>query len=99
MIKRDRAKQVMVENVIALEIGNASVMVIGDVLGPCTPFTYSETYAGLRGPGSFVTAETLPPVNNRLNYNNQVDEDVRDLNLWGESVETFRPNLRAPFER
>lgn len=91
MIKRDRAKQVMIENVVVSVLGIGAVMVVGDVQGPCTPFIYRETYAGFRGAGSFVTEERLKPQNTRLNYNNQVDEHIRDSNIFGEAVETDRP--------
>jgi len=99
MIKRDRAKQVMVESVFITDVGVAGVMVVGDVHGPCTPFTYAEAYAGLRGAGSFATQEVLTPQNSRLNYNNRLDENVRDLNIIGESRETFRPDIQEPYER
>lgn len=99
MIKRDRAKQVMIETVLITDIGASGVMAVGDVHGPCTPFTYAETYAGLRGAGSYVTQEVLTPQNSRLNYNNRLDENIRDQNIFGDSSETFRPNLRALHER
>jgi len=92
MFKRRRVKQVLVREMHILNVSFSAVIQIGDVEGRVDPADYAETYGGYRGASSFITEEIQPAVNLRLHYANQTDEDLSDLNLYGEGVETFRPN-------
>ena len=92
MIRRDRSKQVIVENVIIETIYFSAVVQVGDVYGTSHPFTYQEAYGGYRGAPSFVTAETPERVDTRLHFANQLDEDVLDYGIIGEDVITYLPN-------
>ncbi|MCX7570039.1 hypothetical protein OS242_08680 [Tumebacillus sp. DT12] len=95
MIKRDRQRQVIVGHMTVLNISFSSVLQVGDA-PVIEPFDYAEAYSGYRGAASFVTEETQKPVNTRLHYANQVDEDVRDSNTLGEEyLEAFEPNIRG----
>lgn len=94
MIRRDRAKQVMIEHVVIETVFFSAVVEIGDVYGICDPFSYTEAYGGYRGAPSFITAEVTEPVDTRLHFANQLDEDVLDYDIRGEDVYTFRPNTK-----
>lgn len=95
MIRRDRPKQVYVQNTLVLDVSVSAVLQVGDVFGPVDPFSYGEAYGAYRGAPSFVTEAELEPVNTRLHYANQVDEDYRDSNIVGEQLEVFSPNVRG----
>jgi hypothetical protein len=95
MFKRDRVRQSVVKYMHISDISTTGILQIGDVYDSVNPFSYAEAYAGYRGAPSFNTHEVLPRMDTRLHYANQVDEDVRDYNIYGEQPETFRPNVRG----
>lgn len=95
MIKRDRSKQIMINNIKVGSLIFSAVLQVGDVYEDCHPFSVGDAYGGYRGAPSFETEEELKPINTRLHYANQLDEDVTDYNIFGEKFETFRPNIRG----
>jgi hypothetical protein len=96
MFRRDRSKQVNVNNILVIQITFSAVMQVGDVHDDCHPFSMGDAYGGYRGAPSFVSNAVLEePINTRLNYANQLDEDVTDYNIFGEKFEMFRPNIRG----
>ena len=95
MIKRDRSKQVLVQSAHFQSFLFSGVLQVGDVFGDCYPFSYSEAYGGYRGAPSFATQEVATPQSTRLHFANQVDEDMNDITVTGEQVQTFIPNIRG----
>ena len=95
MIKRTRRRQVIAGDIEVLFVGNSGILQVGDVYDDVEPFSYGEAYAGYRGAASFATETILEPSNTRLHYQNQLDEDVRDHNIWGDLQEVMRPNIRG----
>ncbi|ARU61625.1 hypothetical protein CBW65_11830 [Tumebacillus avium] len=96
MFKRTRAKQTIVQEMIVLAVGNSGVVQIGDVWQGVDPFDYSEAYSGYRGAPSFASKGRFEePIDTRVHFANQVDEEVRDANMWGGTLEAFRPNTRG----
>jgi hypothetical protein len=96
MFKRNRAKQTVIQDMRVLSVVLSGVVQIGDVYQGVDPFSYTEAYSGYRGAPSFATLKRIEePVNTRLHYANQLDEDVRDYNLFGKKLEVFLPNTRG----
>ncbi|MFD2171796.1 hypothetical protein [Tumebacillus lipolyticus] len=96
MLKRNRAKQTIVQNMLVIAIGPSGVVQIGDVWEGVDPFSYGEAYSGYRGaPGFAIVGKFEEPINTQLHYANQVDEDVRDQDVVGKDVEVFLPNTRG----
>jgi len=92
MFKRDRPKQIHVHTMHVLSITSSGVVQLGDVFGRVEPFEYGEAYAGYRGAASFLTTDQPAPVNTRLHFANQLDEDVLDLDILDEAIVVFTPN-------
>ncbi|TCP55669.1 hypothetical protein EV586_103323 [Tumebacillus sp. BK434] len=96
MFTRTRAKQTIVQEMLVLAVANSGVVQIGDVWQGIDPFSYGEAYAGYRGaPGFLEQGRFEEPIDTRLHFADQVDEEVRDSNMWGGIQETFRPNTRG----
>lgn len=95
MYRQDRSKQVIVNNISVDQVTFSAVLQIGDVNEDSYPFSYGEAYGGYRGAPSFVTSEGAEPIDDRLHYANQLDEDVTDWNIYGEKLEMNRPNIRG----
>ncbi|PWK05039.1 hypothetical protein [Tumebacillus permanentifrigoris] len=95
MIRRNESRQLFIHSCKILSCSNSSVIQVGDVFGCVDPFSYEEAYGGYRGAPSFVTKETAEPINTRLHYANQTDEDTTDYNFLGEGQESIIPNIRG----
>jgi hypothetical protein len=96
MYRRDRSKTIHVNNIKLENITFSAVVQIGDVYEDCVPFSIGDAYGGYRGAPSFVSnAVQEKPIDTRLHYANQLDEDVTDYNIFGEKMEMFRPNIRG----
>ncbi|KEO82891.1 hypothetical protein [Tumebacillus flagellatus] len=95
MFPRNKSRQTVVGGVKVIFLANSAVLQVGDVYGCVDPFSYSEAYGGYRGAPSFITKETAEPVNTRLHFANQADEDTTDFNFFGEGQEAIIPNVRG----
>lgn len=95
MIKKNRTRQTIVGLISVVDIGPSGIVQVGDVRDEVDLFSYGEVYAGYRGAASFAEEAILEPVNTRLHYQNQSDEDVSNDNIWGPFQEVLRPNIRG----